>query len=568
MAIWSLWQAWGMRTVAGLLVAGVVIAGCGGSGDSELEALRQRVAELEGENTITAVPTTTTVPTTITVPTTTPTGLILFDSDTNRVGLFPDPHEIFVMNDDGTQVRRLTNNRDEDGGATWSPDGEHIVFTSLRDGDFEIFVMNADGSQVRQLTDNDDNDGNGSWSPDGERIAFKSDRDGDDEIFVMNADGSQVRQLTDNEDKDYSTSWSPDGERIAFTSDRDGDYEIFVMNADGTQVRQLTDNEDLDVTGVWSPDGERIAFASDRDGDLEIFVMNADGSQVRQLTDNDDMDARGYWSPDGERIVFFSDRYGEDLEIFVMNADGTDIYSIGETGIPNDWGGPASLPVPVPVPVPVLVPVPPVVVLTQESATDALEDAGFEVNVGFQALPADSLLAGRVISQSPSPDEEVPAGAAVTIVVGEAEAPPIPVIDEEAVLTFAYEWGPSEEAAALQTLLGITADGWYGPGTQAAHITELEARGLSTDNVPNSPPPTTTTVATETTAAAETTTVATETTTAPSTTEPPPTTTAPSVFGGMGAEIIAQLLGQPCIADGDLSDCPTGVIDLVSGLTG
>ena len=76
----------------------------------------------------------------------------------------------------------------------------------------------------------------------------------------------------------------------------------------------------------------------------------------------------------------------------------------------------------------------------------------------------------------------------------------IPVVDEEAVLTFAYEWGPSEEAVALQTLLGITADGWYGPGTQAAHVAELEARGLSTDNVPNQPPETT--VAPETTAAA------------------------------------------------------------------
>ena len=72
----------------------------------------------------------------------------------------------------------------------------------------------------------------------------------------------------------------------------------------------------------------------------------------------------------------------------------------------------------------------------------------------------------------------------------------IPVVDEEAILTFAYEWGPSEEAVALQTLLGITADGWYGGGTQAAHITELEARGLPADTAPNRPPETTTTVET------------------------------------------------------------------------
>jgi hypothetical protein len=212
-----------------------------------------------------------------------------------------------------------------------------------------------------------------------------------------------------------------------------------------------------------------------------------------------------------------------------------------------------------------LLPVPPVVSLTQESATGALQDVGFEVNVRFQALPVDSPNAGRVISQSPLPDEEVAAGAAVTIVVGEAEALPIPVIDEEAVLTFAYEWGPSEEAAALQTLLGLTADGWYGPGTQAAHVAELEARGLSTDNVPNLPPATTTATTTTTTM----TTVAPETTVAAETTTTAPTTTvAPSVFEGMGAEVVAHLLGQPCIADGDLSDCPPSVVDLISGWTG
>ena len=117
--------------------------------------------------------------------------------------------------------------------------GDLIAFTSDRDGDYEIFVMNADGSEVRQLTDNDDDDGLPAWSPDGKRIAFTSDRGDKFEIFVMNSDGTEVRQLTDNDDSDWSPSWSPDGKRIAFTSDRYGDWEIFVMNADGSNVVSL-----------------------------------------------------------------------------------------------------------------------------------------------------------------------------------------------------------------------------------------------------------------------------------------------------------------------------------------
>lgn len=87
------------------------------------------------------------------------------------------------------------------------------------------------------------------------------------------------------------------------------------------------------------------------------------------------------------------------------------------------------------------------------------------------------------------------------------------VVDEEAILLATYAWGPSDEAVALQEVLGIGADGWYGGGTRAAHIAELEARGLNTDNVPTAPPTTTTT--TEAPTESTTTTSTTTTTEAP-----------------------------------------------------
>ena len=124
-------------------------------------------------------------------------------------------------------------------------------------------------------------------------------------------------------------------------------------------------------------------------------------------------------------------------------------------------------------------------------------------------------------------------------------------VDELAVLTAPYAWGPSVDTVLLQEVLGVSADGWYGPATREAHLAENESRGLSVEGVPAPP----------TTAAPATTTVA------PTTTVPPPSTTV-GMFGNLGAQLVAQLLGQPCIADGDLSDCGPEVSALIQGLVG
>jgi len=139
-----------MRRFVGVLLACVLLAGCGGGSED---------------------------------------GKIAFMS--YRDGDF----EIFVMNADGTGVTQLTDNDDRDWPPAWSPNGKQIAFGSDRYGDSEIFVMNADGTGVTQLTDNDDLDRVPVWSPNGKQIAFVSDRYGDREVFVMNADGSNVVAL-------------------------------------------------------------------------------------------------------------------------------------------------------------------------------------------------------------------------------------------------------------------------------------------------------------------------------------------------------------------------------------
>ena len=187
-------------------------------------------------------------------------------------------YEIYVMDADGDNPQNLTNDPNDDRQPSWSPDGKRIVFMAQRPGHFrgklgitsEIYVMDADGGNQQRLTENRQNDWYPSWSPDGERIAFSSDRKGDFEnfeIYVMDTDGGNQQKLTNHRSTDDSPSWSPDGKRIAFSSWRDGDSEIYVMDADGGNPQNLTNNPRGDFSPAWlsspfsvSPAGKKFTM--------------------------------------------------------------------------------------------------------------------------------------------------------------------------------------------------------------------------------------------------------------------------------------------------------------------
>jgi TolB protein len=182
-----------------------------------------------------------------------------------------DRADIWKFHPDGSGAMNLTGgNSGNNGFPYFSPDGRQIVFRSGRDGNHEIYLMNADGSNVRRLTNNEATDTMPSFSPDGKQVAFVSTRDGDYEIYALDLEPGgkpgKLRRITHSPGFDTHPVYSPDGKWLVFSSQRGGlnDEEplipvfnpqpygdLYAVRLEDGLVVRLTHNKWEDGTPAW-----------------------------------------------------------------------------------------------------------------------------------------------------------------------------------------------------------------------------------------------------------------------------------------------------------------------------
>jgi TolB protein len=168
--------------------------------------------------------------------------------------------------------------------AAWSADGSRIAFTSNRDGNSEIYVMNADGSGLRRITNHPSIDVTPTWSPTGAQLSFTSERTGSPQIYVVNADGTDPRRISTESYCDRPT-WSPAPfNEIAYTCRGGGGYQIMVFDFVTRTSKPITDGIGSNESPAFAPNGKHLAFVSDRTGRQQVYTIDRDGNNLRQIT--------------------------------------------------------------------------------------------------------------------------------------------------------------------------------------------------------------------------------------------------------------------------------------------
>ena len=220
-----------------------------------------------------------------------------------------DPEmEIYVISEKSKEIARLTNARGYDAEASYSPDGQWIAFSSMRDAYNralsevetkqlamdpsyfgEIYIMRADGSDQKRLTTANGYDGGPFFSPDGKRIVWRHfDEQGlIADVWTMNLDGTDKRQVTDFKSMSWAPYIHPSGEYLLFASNKLGfeNFEVFMVDVAGTkQPVRITYSDGFDGLPVPSPDGRQLAWTSSRGGGREgqIFLAQWNHDAARK----------------------------------------------------------------------------------------------------------------------------------------------------------------------------------------------------------------------------------------------------------------------------------------------
>ena len=233
---------------------------------------------------------------------------IVFVSESGRKGA--RKKRLAIMDQDGANVKYLTDSADLVLAPRFSPAGERVLYTSYETGFPQIFMLDV-GTVSRRSLRNDEGTMTFAprFSPDGNSVVYSLEKGGNTDIYLTKLISGGTKRLSSAPSIETAPSFSPDGSQIVFESDRSGSQQLYIMSAGGGNAKRISFGQGRYGTPVWSPRGDMIAFTKQNRGRFHIGVMRIDGSEERLLTASF-LDEGPTWSPNGRVIAFTRETQG------------------------------------------------------------------------------------------------------------------------------------------------------------------------------------------------------------------------------------------------------------------
>ncbi|WP_425484661.1 Tol-Pal system beta propeller repeat protein TolB [Aureimonas mangrovi] len=214
-----------------------------------------------------------------------------------------------IMDQDGANVRYLTDGNDLVLTPRFSPSRQEITYMSFGQGEPRVYLLQLETGQREIVGNFPGMTFSPRFSPDGQRVIMSLQQEATSNIYAMDLRSRATTRLTSTNAIDTSPSYSPDGTRIVFESDRGGRQQLYTMGADGSNQTRISFGDGAYSTPVWSPRGDLIAFTKQSGGQFQIGVMRPDGSGERILTSGFHNEGPT-WAPNGRVLMFFRDPQG------------------------------------------------------------------------------------------------------------------------------------------------------------------------------------------------------------------------------------------------------------------
>lgn len=267
---------------------------------------------------------------------------IIFVSDKHGTRSKP-VKELYVMDFDGGNARRLTRH----GGTVISPslsfDGSQVLYSLIRNSNskkrnINLYILDVKSGKSRLLSSRRGINSGAYFMPDGENIILTMTHHGNAELYAMNLKTKAERRITKHYAPDVDPSVNVSGTLMAFLSGRSGAGKpmIYIADPRGLEkdIKRISFVGKFNATPRFSPDGSQIAFSSWLDNKFDIFRVDANGSNLHRLTKDFGSNESPTYSNDGQFIAFSSQRVLSMKKavqnIYIMDRDGEIIGQVTE----------------------------------------------------------------------------------------------------------------------------------------------------------------------------------------------------------------------------------------------